>query len=99
MGYLQRGMLQEALQAKVDDFKPGEIQEPIMTLYGPAIIRVDDRVAPKLRGYEEVKVRAAELRRREQADVAWKALVSTLRARTKIQVREDMFGEISARLR
>ena len=99
MGYLHRGMLQEAIQSKVDDFKVGEVQEPIMTLHGPAIIRVNDRVAAKLRSYEDVKVRAAELCRREKSDAAWKNLAASLRSKTDVRVREDMFGEISARLR
>jgi parvulin-like peptidyl-prolyl isomerase len=99
MGYLHRGMLQEALQSKVDDFKVSEVQEPIMTLHGPAIIRVDDRVPAKLRSYEDVKARATELCRREHSDTAWKNLLASLRSRSDIRVREEMFGEISARLR
>lgn len=99
MGYLHRGMLHEALQVKVDDYKVGEVQEPVVTLYGPAIIRVDEKVPPKLRSYEDVKTRASELLRRERADAAGKSFLKTLRGRTDVRVRDDLFAEIGARLR
>ena len=98
MGYLHQGMLPQAIQAKVDGFKVGEVQEPMTTLHGIAIFRVDERVAPKLRQYPEVKERAADLLRRERGDEAWKKLVAQLRAKAKFSIDEAQFTVLAARL-
>jgi parvulin-like peptidyl-prolyl isomerase len=99
LGYVHRGMLPEALQAKIDGFKVGEIQEPMVVLQGVAIIRVDDRTAPRVRAFEDVKSRAAELHKRERGDVARKDLITKLRGQAKFAIRKEQFGEIVGRLK
>jgi len=98
MGYLHRGMLPEDLQVKVDSFKLGEIQEPMVTLHGVAILRVDERVPPKLRAYKDVRDRAADLLRRERGDRAWQDLIAKLRKNTPFTIQEERFAELAARL-
>jgi hypothetical protein len=98
MGYLHKGMIPPALQAQIDTFKVGEIQEPITTLHGIAIMRVDERVTPKLRPLAEVKDRAADLLRRERGEEAWKAFSEKLRSGATYTIREERFAELAARL-
>lgn len=98
MGYLHRGMLPEDLQVKVDSFKLGEIQEPMVTLHGVAILRLDERVPPKLRAYKDVRDRATDLLRRERGDRAWQDLIAKLRKTTPFTIQEERFAELAARL-
>lgn len=88
MGYLHRGMLPESLQAKVDQFKVGEVSEPIQMLQGVGVFRLDDRIAPKLQDFSRVAERAADLLHRERKEKAWQDLVNKLRSTAKIVIHE-----------
>lgn len=88
MGYLHRGMLPESLQAKVDQFKVGEVSEPIVMLQGVGIFRLDDRIPPKLQDFSRVAERAADLLHRERKEKAWQDLVAKLRAAANIVIHE-----------
>lgn len=99
MGYLHRGMLSPELHDKLDGFKPGVVQEPIVTLHGVAIFRLDERVAPRLHSFDKVQGRASDLLRRERSDGAWKGLIARLRQDAKFSIREERFSEIAARLK
>ena len=99
MGYLHRGMLPEALQERVDSFKVGEVQEPLVTLRGVALFRLDEKVPPKLRAFDQVKDRATELLQRSRGDDAWNALIAGLRAGAQYSIREERFAEIATRLK
>ncbi|MBL8450228.1 MAG: peptidylprolyl isomerase [Dechloromonas sp.] len=85
MGYLHRGMLPEALQDRVDKYVLGQINEPVDTLEGVAILRVDDRIAPQKREFADVAQRARELLLRDRQDQAWKALVQGLVAAADVK--------------
>jgi parvulin-like peptidyl-prolyl isomerase len=99
MGYLHRGMLTAEIQEKVDAFKLGQIQPPIVTLHGVAILRLDERISPKLRSFEDVKSRAEELFKRERGETAWNELIARLRSQGKFLIREEQFADLIARLR
>lgn len=88
MGYLHLGMLPDTLQAKIDQFKFGEVADPIEMLQGIGIFRLDERVAAKLQPFDGVSVRAGELLLRERQDQAWKDFLAKLRAAAKIVVVE-----------
>lgn len=88
MGYLHRGMLPESLQAKVDQFKVGEVADPIQMLQGVGVFRLDDRIPPKLQDYSRVAERAADLLHRERAEMAWQDLVAKLRSTASIVINE-----------
>ncbi len=85
MGYLHRGMLPEALQQRVDEYALGRVNEPVDTLEGVAILRVDDRLPAKKREFSEVAQRARELLIRERQEIAWKALVQGLVASADVK--------------
>lgn len=98
MGYLHKGMIPAALQEQIDKFKVGEIQEPLQTLHGIAIMRVDERVPPKVRALADVRERASDLLRRERGEAAWQAFMETLRKGATYTIREERFAELAARL-
>jgi parvulin-like peptidyl-prolyl isomerase len=61
-------------------------------LEGFALFRLDERVAPKLHDFSEVKPRAQELLKREQQEQAWKGLASRLRKAANIQILAPITG-------
>lgn len=93
LGYIHRGMLPEALHEKIDKFPIGVVSEPIVLLEGVALFRLDERVAPKVRDFAEVRQRATELLRREQQERAWRETISRLRGAASIQILAPLDGE------
>jgi parvulin-like peptidyl-prolyl isomerase len=91
MGYLHHGMLPEGPQAVMDKAQPGEISEPVRVLEGIAVLRLEDRKAARLSGFETVRERARELLRRELGEQALKDLVARLKQETPIQVDESRY--------
>ena len=86
LGYLHGGMLPEKLQDKIDAFQVGDVAEPVATLEGISIFRVEDRVKAKLREFADVEPRARELLQRDQAEQAWKETTGRLRAAAKVEI-------------
>lgn len=91
MGYLHMGVVPEALQARIKEYQPGEIPDPLEVLQGIGIFRLDERVPAKLRAYDDVKTRARELLKRDTADKAWADLRERLRAAATIKIDEVRF--------
>lgn len=88
MGYMHVGMLPDALQAKVNEFKVGEVADPIETLQGIAILRLEDRIPAKLQPFERVVERARDLLHREMKENAWKYFSDKLRAGATVVIYE-----------
>lgn len=86
MGYVHRGMLPEELHAKLDAVAAGTLYGPLMLLEGAAVFRLEERLAPRLRSFEESKERAAGLWQRERAERQWRVLKSRLRSAATIEV-------------
>lgn len=88
MGYLHLGMLPDNLQAKIDQFKLGEVADPLEMLQGIGIFRLDERVAAKLQPFDSVAVRAGELLHRERQEKAWTDFQAKMRGEAKIVIYE-----------
>jgi peptidylprolyl isomerase len=86
MGYLHRGMLPEGLHGEIDKLKPGALSPPVRLLEGVAVFKLADRREQRLRSFDEVRPRAAELVRRERSDASWSELIAGLRKRAVIQM-------------
>lgn len=86
LGYVHRGMLPEALHEKIDQARIGEVSEPITTLEGIALVRLDERIVPRLREFLDVEARARELLRRDQEEQASKQALARLRAAARIEI-------------
>lgn len=96
MGYVHVGMLSENLQAKINEFKLGEVTDPIETLQGMVIMRLEDRIPPKLQPFERVVERARDLLHREKKDQAWQLFVEKLRAGATVVIHEAAPAPASA---
>ena len=96
MDYAHRGMLPEAVHGVVDALPPGGLSAPVQVLEGVAILRLDDRRPARQRAFEQVRVRAAELWQREQAQARWTELIDTLRRGTAIRIDESLYAPQSA---
>jgi len=86
MGYLHRGRVPAQIQEGVDNFKVGEVSAPYKGLEGISVFRLEDRVAPDVKGFERSEKRAGELLMRDKRDQAWKTFVEHLRSIAKIEV-------------
>jgi peptidylprolyl isomerase len=86
MGYVHRGMLPEALHGALDKLAPGALSQPVRLLEGVAVFRLADRREQRLRPFDEVRPRAAELVRRERSDGNWSGLIAELRKRAVIEI-------------
>jgi peptidylprolyl isomerase len=86
MGYVHRGMLPEGIHGEIDKLVPGAISPAVRLLEGVAVFRLADRREQRLRSFDEVRPRAAELVRRERSDGSWSALIAGLRKRAVIQM-------------
>lgn len=86
MGYLHRGMIPEPLYAQLDAMQPGQLSEPIRLLEGIALFKLAERVAAQAQGFDEARTRTAQLWRRSQGELRWKALIASLRGGASIRV-------------
>jgi hypothetical protein len=86
MGYVHVGMLPESLQSKINQFRLGEIQDPVEMLQGIGIFRLDDKLPATLQPFDRVAQRARELLHRERKDKAWQDFVAALRASARVVV-------------
>jgi parvulin-like peptidyl-prolyl isomerase len=86
MGYVHRGMLPAGIHGEIDKLVPGAISPPVRLLEGVAVFRLADRKAQRLRSFDEVRPRVAELAQRERSDGHWSALIAGLRKRAVIQM-------------
>jgi parvulin-like peptidyl-prolyl isomerase len=93
LGYIHKGMLADEAQKVVDGMKPGELSDPIQTLQGYAILRLDERVAPALNDFDRAETRVRELLSRELREQAWQAMLAGLRERTDIRVNNAVIEE------
>lgn len=85
MGYIHSGMLGTNAQQVLNIMEPGEISAPAVLLEGVALFKLVDREKPRLNPLESVRERAIKLYQRENAEKAWKSLISKLRSETAIK--------------
>lgn len=86
MGWLHVGLLNDQAEAALGEMQPGDISDPVRTLEGYAILRLDEVKAPEKKTLDEVRDRAIALWQREEGERSWQALKETLRAEADIQI-------------
>lgn len=96
MGYLHSGMLGDNAEAVVDQLDVGEISEPLQVLEGIAIFKLTERTPAKLRDFDGVQDRAAELAKRHQGSEAWDGLIATLRSESEISIDDEYLVTVPA---
>lgn len=98
LGYLHKGMLPDGTEAVLTALKTGETSKTVQLLEGMAVFRVTDRKTAKLNGFEKVEARAADLLHRDQADAAWKKLVTELKKNTPAQIDQSGFLPLAEKI-
>jgi parvulin-like peptidyl-prolyl isomerase len=97
LGYLHVGMLPDGLQDAIDKLKTGEVSEPLESLHGIAIFRVEDRIPDTLQPFDRVAERAATLLLRERKDGAWQEFLAGLRKGSAIVIHDpEVAAAVSA---
>ena len=92
LGYLHQGMLVDpSVQEKLKVLAIDEISEPIRVLEGVILFRMNGVQPQKLKPFDEVRKRAAELLYRELQDEAWESYVHALKASASIYVNERLY--------
>lgn len=86
MGYLHGGMLPRGMEDKIGLYQEGVVNEPVTTLEGIVLSRIENRVAAKLREFKSVEHRAQDLLIRKRADDAWQDTLRQLRTAAKIRI-------------
>ena len=95
LGYLHQGMMPEPLFDKLGTMKPGDVSEPVRLLEGVALFRLVDRRAPRLRGFADVKERAAQLWRRDEGERRWSEFMAGLRASASIRIDTERYPALA----
>jgi len=86
LGYVHQVMFSDQAQDAVNALQPGEISEPILLLEGLGIFYLQDRIAPELLPYQEVRERAVTMLHQQQKEQAWSALGQRLRSGVEVQI-------------
>lgn len=91
MGYLHKGMVPQNVQDLLATMKPGETSEPVHLLEGVAILRLTERVEPRMLPLERVRERASALLKRDKSDEVWNNLIAELKKATPAQINDGDF--------
>lgn len=86
MGFLHQGMLAAEAELVLDKLAIGDVSDPVTTLQGIVILRLDDISPAQLNGFAQVKERASGLLQRELSEHNYQQRLQELRSRATIQV-------------
>lgn len=89
LGLVHVGMLSRELQAIAATLQPGQISPPQLVLQGVVIMRINERIPPRLNPFDTVSTRARELLVRELGEVAWRDLIRRLRESVAVELQHD----------
>ncbi len=88
LGYLHQGMLEDAVQRRIEGLQVDQLSEPIRVLEGVTLFQLKGIQPARLREFGEVQTRAAGLLHRELQDRAWQEYVEDLRSAANVYVSE-----------
>lgn len=94
MGYQHRGMLGGQIEAVVDNMTQGEVSAPTVILEGVAIVRLDDRMPPRLNPLAMVRERAEGLWLRESRVRARTEAIAELRREAQVSFTDSAYFEL-----
>lgn len=95
MGYLHAGVLEGELLQVVAELDNGELADrPVTVLEGVVLVRVEDRRAPQVHTFDEVRERATGLWKRDAEQSAYEAAVGRLRETSEIVMNETYLEKL-----
>ena len=90
MGWNHKGSLYQEIEEAAENMKVGEISEPVQTIYGYHVLKLDGRQPPVQKKYEEINKKVLK---KELQDKEFKALsekwLSDLKAQAKIEIMKE----------
>ena len=87
LGFFRRGQMVPAFDKVVFTLKDGQVSDPVRTDFGWHVIKVEERRAIPVPGFEEVKEQLAEKLRREKTEKFVEQYVQELRTKAVVQVK------------
>jgi parvulin-like peptidyl-prolyl isomerase len=88
LGYLHLGVLEESVQQKIEALDVNQLSDPLRVLEGITIFRLNAVQPAKLKSFDEVNDRAADLLDRELQDIAWESYVDALKSSAYVYVND-----------
>ncbi len=86
LGFIHSGMLSASAQEAVDRLHEGELSPPVKVLEGYTLFRLEERSAPQIREFAEVRDRVLKLYQREHSETRWSGFLADLRAKADIVI-------------
>ena len=86
LGVIHAGMLNPQVESVVKGMQEGEISSPILTLQGIVLVKLHERLEPKLNRLAQVKARVETLLREEKARQLWQQTLEQLRTSAEIHI-------------
>ena len=85
-GLFHRGTMVPAFEDVAFALEPGEISDPVSTVFGVHILKLEERQEPRLLPLEEVREQLRDHLREEQMETAVEAKIDDLRAAADVEV-------------
>jgi peptidyl-prolyl cis-trans isomerase C len=86
LGYFQKGQFVSEFEEAALQMKKGEIRGPVKSQFGYHVIRLNDRVEPRLRDFRSVKNRVEERLMNERRAKMFKEFVEKLKGNTRVEI-------------
>ncbi len=96
LGYFQKGQFVAEFENAVMQMKKNEVGGPVRTQFGWDLIRLDDRIEPRLREFQSVKGLVQERLTTERRSKLFKDLVAKLKGNAKVEYDEAALAAASA---
>lgn len=94
LGFFQKGQFVPEFEAAVFDMKKGEVRGPVRSPFGYHIIKLNDRVEPRLREFKSVKNSVEERLIGEKRSKTFKDYVEKLKGNRKIVIDEQALDRV-----
>ena len=85
-GFFHRGTMVPAFEDVAFSLEPGEISEPVSTVFGVHILKLEDRKESRLLPLDEVREQLRDYIREQKMEAAVEAKIDELRAAADVQV-------------
>lgn len=85
-GFFARGAMVPEFEAVAFSLEPGEISDPVDTVYGVHILKLEERQAPKLVPYDEIRDYLREHLSEQKMEAAVRKKIDELRAAADVEV-------------